>query len=111
MHRYVPVVGRTVMGDIAIPILLKPMVDKYPHPTSLLLQFVCCFLVALPVAVALNQLHIDCAACGPAGRGGSQFGVPSLGGCGVYGWANPAPERRRGGEWLTRGSPIIHGSA
>ena len=73
MHRYVPVVGRIVMGDIAIPILLKPMVDKYPHPTSLLLQFVCCFMLALPVAVALKQHPIDWAACGPAGRGGPRW--------------------------------------
>ena len=79
MHRYVPVVGRIVMGDIAIPILLKPMVDKYPHPTSLLLQFVCCFLVALPVAVALNQLHIDCAARRAAGGGRPKLCLPGVG--------------------------------
>jgi hypothetical protein len=41
------------------PILLKPIVDKYPHPTMLLLQFVCCFVVALPLAVALNQPRVD----------------------------------------------------
>jgi serine/threonine protein phosphatase PrpC len=31
MHWYVPVVCRIVTGYIAIPILLKPIVDKYPH--------------------------------------------------------------------------------
>jgi hypothetical protein len=59
MHWYVAVVCRIVTGYIAIPILLKPIVDKYPHTTMLLLQFVCCFAVALPVAVALNQHRID----------------------------------------------------
>jgi hypothetical protein len=55
----VPVVCRIVTGYIAIPILLKPIVDKYPHTTMLLLQFVCCFVMALPVAAALNQHRID----------------------------------------------------
>jgi hypothetical protein len=54
MHWYVPAVCRIVTGYIAIPVLLKPMVDKYPHPTMLFLRFVCCFAAALPLAVALN---------------------------------------------------------
>ena len=58
MDWYVPVVCRIVTGYIAVPILLKPMVDKYPHSMMLFLQFVCCFAVALPVA-ALNQHRVD----------------------------------------------------
>jgi hypothetical protein len=85
MRWYVPAVCRIATGYIAIPILLKPMVDKYPHPTMLLLQFVCCFAAALPLAVALHQHHIDCAACGPVGRGSPQLGVPGLGGCDAHG--------------------------
>ena len=59
MHWYVAVVCRVVTGYIAVPILLKPIVDKYPHSTMLLLQFMCCFVVALPVAVALDQHRLD----------------------------------------------------
>jgi hypothetical protein len=59
MDWYMPVVCRIVTGYIAVPILLKPMVDKYPHTTMLFLQFVCCFAVALPVAAALNQHRVD----------------------------------------------------
>ena len=107
MYWYVPVVCRIVTGYLALPILLKPVVDKYPHPTMLFLQFVCCFVAALPVAVALNQYRIDCAACGPAGRGGPQLGVPGLGGCGVHGRANPAPN---GGE-VVNGCPAYQQSS
>jgi hypothetical protein len=59
MYWYVPVVCRIVTGYIAIPILLKPIVDKYPHSTMLFLQFMFCFVATLPVAVALNQHRVD----------------------------------------------------
>src|SRR5205823_1978598 len=40
-------------------LLLKPLVDHYAKTTLLLLQFVVCFALALLVAVAFNQCHLD----------------------------------------------------
>jgi hypothetical protein len=59
MDWYVPVVCRIVTGYIAVPILLKPVVDRYAHTTMLLVQFVCCLAAALPAALILNQLRVD----------------------------------------------------
>jgi hypothetical protein len=55
----VAVVVRILAAYVAGPLLLKPIVDKYSQAKLLLLQFAVCFAVALPLAVALNQHHLD----------------------------------------------------
>src|SRR5919199_5905086 len=59
MPWYVPVILRIGAAYIAGPLLLKPLVDQYAQATLLLLQFVVCFAVALLVAVAFHQGHLD----------------------------------------------------
>ena len=59
MPWYVPVLLRIGAAYIAGPLLLKPLVDKYPQAKLLLIQFVVCFAVALLGAVALHQHHFD----------------------------------------------------
>src|SRR5918912_838602 len=59
MPWYVPVILRIGAAYIAGPLSLKPLVDQYAQATLLLLQFVLCFAVALLVAVAFKQFHLD----------------------------------------------------
>jgi hypothetical protein len=59
MAWYVPVAVRIVTGYVAIPILLKPLVDRYAQATLLLFQFAVCFGLALTLAVTLGQAHLD----------------------------------------------------
>ncbi len=59
MPWYVPVVVRILAAYVAGPLLLKPLAAKYAQAKLLLLQFAMCFAVALPLAVALNQHHLD----------------------------------------------------
>ena len=59
MPWYVPVVVRIITGYVAVPILLKPLVDRYAQATLLLLQFAACFGLALALAVALGQTYLD----------------------------------------------------
>jgi hypothetical protein len=59
MPWYVPVAVRILTGYVAVPILLKPLVDRYAQATLLLLQFTACFGVALALAAALGQAHLD----------------------------------------------------
>ena len=47
MPWFVPVLCRMVPGYIAVPIVLKPLVDRYAQASSLLLQFVGCFALTL----------------------------------------------------------------
>ena len=56
---YVPVAVRIITGYVAVPILLKPLVDRYVQATLLLLQFAACFGLALALAVALGQTYLD----------------------------------------------------
>jgi hypothetical protein len=44
---------------IAGPLLLKPLVDRYTQATLLLLQFLGCLAVALPLAVVWHQRQLD----------------------------------------------------
>jgi hypothetical protein len=44
---------------IAGPLLLKPLVDRYAQATLLLLQFLGCLAVALPLAVVWHQHQLD----------------------------------------------------
>jgi hypothetical protein len=55
----VPVVVRILAAYVAGPLLLKPLVAKYAQAKLLLLQFAVCFVVALPLAFALNQHRLD----------------------------------------------------
>ena len=50
---------RVITGYVAVPILLKPLVDRYAQATLLLLQFAACFVGALALAAALGELHLD----------------------------------------------------
>jgi hypothetical protein len=86
---YVPVAVRIITGYVAVPILLKPLVDRYAQATLLLLQFAACFGLALALAVALGQTHLDwtivavggasgfAADCGPAAVPRRRDGRPS----------------------------------
>jgi hypothetical protein len=56
---YVPVAMRIVTGYVAVPILLKPLVDRYAQAPLLLLQFAACFGLALALAAAFGQAHLD----------------------------------------------------
>jgi hypothetical protein len=55
----VPVVVRILAAYVAGPLLLKPLAAKYAQAKLLLLQFAVCFVVALPLAVALDQHRLD----------------------------------------------------
>jgi hypothetical protein len=59
MPWYVPVVVRMVTGFVAVPILLKPLVDRYAQAPLLLVQFAGCFALALVLAAALGQASPD----------------------------------------------------
>ena len=54
-----PVLLRIVAAYVVGPLLSKPLVDTYPQRTVVLLQFAGCFAGALPLALALHQLHGD----------------------------------------------------
>ena len=56
---YIPVLLRIGAAYIAGPLLLKPLVNQYAQATLLLLQFIGCFAVALPLAVVRHQHHLD----------------------------------------------------
>jgi hypothetical protein len=55
----VPVLLRIAAAYVVGPLLAKPLVDTYPQRTVVLLQFAGCLAVALPLALALQQLHSD----------------------------------------------------
>jgi hypothetical protein len=59
MPWYVPVAVRTITGYVAVPILLKPLVDRYAQAPLLLVQFAGCFALALVLAAALGQASLD----------------------------------------------------
>jgi hypothetical protein len=59
MPWYVPVLLRIGAAYIAGPLLLKPLVDRYAQATLLLLQFLGCLAVALPLAVVWHQHQLD----------------------------------------------------
>jgi hypothetical protein len=59
MPWYVPVVVRMLAAYVAGPLLLKPLAGQYAQAKLLLIQFAMCFAVALPIAVALDQLRLD----------------------------------------------------
>ena len=59
MSWLVPVLLRIAAAYMVAPLLVKPLVDMYPQRTLVLLQFAGCFVLALPVALALQQFHID----------------------------------------------------
>ncbi len=59
MSWYVLVLLRIGAAYVVGPLLLKALVDRYPQRTLILFQFAGCFAVALPVAAALHQLHLD----------------------------------------------------
>jgi hypothetical protein len=59
MPWYVLVVLRIAAAYVVGPLLLKPLADQYPQRLLVLLQFAGCFVVALPVALALQQCHLD----------------------------------------------------
>ena len=59
MSWYVPVLLRIAAAYIAGPLLLKPLVDRYAQATLLLLQFLGCLAVALPLAVVWHQHQLD----------------------------------------------------
>jgi hypothetical protein len=59
MPWYVPVLLRIGAAYIAGPLLLKPLVDRYAQATLLLLQFLGCLAVALPLAVVWHQRQLD----------------------------------------------------
>ena len=55
----VPVLLRIAAAYVVGPLLAKPLVDIYPQRTVVLLQFAGCWAVALPLALTLQQLHLD----------------------------------------------------
>jgi hypothetical protein len=55
----VPVLLRIAAAYVVAPLFAKPLVDTYPQPSVVLLQFAGCWAVALPLALALHQLHVD----------------------------------------------------
>jgi hypothetical protein len=59
MPWYVPVAVRIVTGYVAVPILLKPLADRYAQAPLLLVQFAGCFALALVLAAALGQASPD----------------------------------------------------
>jgi hypothetical protein len=59
MPWYVPVAVRMVTGYVAVPILLKPLADRYAQAPLLLVQFAGCFALALVLAAALSQASLD----------------------------------------------------
>ena len=59
MSWVVPVLLRIAAAYIVAPLLVKPLVDMYPQRILILLQFVGCFVLALPVALALQHVHLD----------------------------------------------------
>ena len=59
MPWYVPVLLRIGAAYIAGPLLLKPLVDRYAQATLLMLQFLGCLAVALPLAVVWHQHQLD----------------------------------------------------
>jgi hypothetical protein len=59
MSWIVPVLLRITAAYIVFPLLVKPLMDTYPQRILLLFQFAGCFVLALSVALALQQLHID----------------------------------------------------
>ena len=59
MPWYVPVLLRIGAAYIAGPLLLKPLVDRYAQATLLLLQFLGCLAVALPLAGVWHQHQLD----------------------------------------------------
>jgi hypothetical protein len=59
MSWFVPVLLRIAAAYMVAPLLVKPLVDMYPQRTLVLLQFAGCFVLALPVAFALQQVHLD----------------------------------------------------
>ena len=59
MPWYVPVLLRIGAAYIAGPLLLKPLVDRYAQATLLLLQFLGCLAVALPLAMVWHQHQLD----------------------------------------------------
>lgn len=59
MPWYVPVLLRIGAAYIAGPLLLKPLVDRYAQATLLLLQFLGCLAVALPLAGVWHQRQLD----------------------------------------------------
>jgi hypothetical protein len=59
MSWVVPVLFRIAAAYLVAPLVVKPLVDTYPQRILVLLQFAGCFGLALPVALALQQLHID----------------------------------------------------
>jgi hypothetical protein len=59
MSWLVPVLLRIAAGYMVVPLLVKPLVDMYPQRTLVLLQFAGCFVLALPLALALQQCHLD----------------------------------------------------
>lgn len=66
----VPVVVRMLAADVAGPLLLQPLAATYAQAKLLLLQFVGCFAVALPLAVALHQHRLDWAMVAVGGGNG-----------------------------------------
>jgi hypothetical protein len=59
MSWVVPVLLRIAAAYIVAPLLVKPLVDIYPQRILILLQFVGCFVLALPVALALQHVRLD----------------------------------------------------
>jgi hypothetical protein len=59
MPWYVPVAVRMVTGYVAVPILLKPLADRYAQAPLLLIQFAGCFALAPALAAALGQASLD----------------------------------------------------
>jgi hypothetical protein len=59
MSWLVPVLLRIAAAYLVVPLLVKPLVDRYPQRTLVLLQFAGCFVLALPVALVLQQGHLD----------------------------------------------------
>jgi hypothetical protein len=59
MSWVVPLLFRIAAAYLAVPLLVKPLVDMYPQRILILLQFAGCFALALLVALAFQQLHID----------------------------------------------------
>ena len=59
MSWLVPVMLRIAAGYMVVPLLVKPLVDMYPQRTLVLRQFAGCFVLALPVALVLQQVHLD----------------------------------------------------
>jgi hypothetical protein len=59
MPWYVLVAVRMVTGYVAVPILLKPLVDRYAQAALLLVQFAGCFALAFVLAAALGQVSLN----------------------------------------------------